>query len=607
MTGANAFASDTRNDHAEAGTGTFSSSATSSETPALASTSPTPSSTGSAHAARVCADHAANDGWVESSSARVVVAGAFDATALQMAVWHTAVVQAFGPRAMFLGEPSDAMYVLCYLDGSWGGLPGKGRTYRIRIAVGPDGKGDLIGSGPIAGQPVIDPATVPMPVTACHDFAADECGAVVKAVEALAGTPLVYITLGAYVPPCMRAHLCGGPFGGYDETQLVRTLDASDVQHAWACDWVAGEDTTCRAATSDEETFFLPVLHFRLKGTEHQSVVLASDDGSSLGFVVQDGKTLTLTSGTYTLATPGEPCNACYHIDPPFIGAPPPDWCRAGLMLQPSDELTVRIHVRPNGPCSIKLLAHGTVIDDRANPLLTQPPPGVGATAAPCGGALLVGALAEDPAHGLGIRDASGTMHSVVWPFGYAEKDTQPPSLLDASGANAAFVGDALQLTGTNDDQGHWLVCPGTPLSAPLIPTGSPQRPVDPSVAAISRSEPGTEALAALSACHVPDQYPLEEVTRMGFIPHASDARQYVRLTGREPELATDAPAWLVEFAGPIPQPMSGENWFDAVCAVVDGNGGFFATGDVVSMDGRIDHPLPVPSEPTYSLPTLAP
>lgn len=52
---------------------------------------------------------------------------------------------------------------------------------------------------------------------------------------------------------------------------------------------------------------------------------------------------------------------------------------------------------------------------------------------------------------------------------------------------------------------------------------------------------------------------------------------------------------------------MSGENWFDAVCAVVDGEAGFFATGDTVATDGEIAHPLPVPTEPIYSLPSLAP
>jgi hypothetical protein len=110
-----------------------------------------------------------------------------------------------------------------------------------------------------------------------------------------------------------------------------------------------------------------------------------------------------------------------------------------------------------------------------------------------------------------------------------------------------------------------------------------------------------------LALCHVTGLYGIESVARMALIPHASDAGMYVRLTGREPNLKTQDPAWLLLFGKPLAMPKEGATWENAVCAVIGGVAGFYAIGDVVTSDGVTSTPLPVDHEPTKALPTLAP
>lgn len=146
------------------------------------------------------------------------------------------------------------------------------------------------------------------------------------------------------------------------------------------------------------------------------------------------------------------------------------------------------------------------------------------------------------------------------------------------------------------------------------IPTTDPatmetepaDRPVDPSVRPVSRSHPGGGAEMAMSVCNVAT-LGVDAIAGMGLIERAADARDYAPLTGREPELESMEPAWMIQFRGEIPQFRAGEIWIDPVCIVIGDRGGFYATGPVRQRDGSISTPLPAPIPPSYALPPLAP
>jgi hypothetical protein len=104
----------------------------------------------------------------------------------------------------------------------------------------------------------------------------------------------------------------------------------------------------------------------------------------------------------------------------------------------------------------------------------------------------------------------------------------------------------------------------------------------------------------------VTDLYGVDAVSRMALIPHASDASRYERFTGLEPELHTQAAAWLVEFAGGVFMPIEGATWYDTVCVDIGGSAGFYGTGATL-FKGRLYAPPSVAAEPEFALPTLAP
>jgi hypothetical protein len=131
--------------------------------------------------------------------------------------------------------------------------------------------------------------------------------------------------------------------------------------------------------------------------------------------------------------------------------------------------------------------------------------------------------------------------------------------------------------------------------------------PIDTSIDAVSLSDPSPEAADALRICRVLD-FGADKVSGMGRIDKARDAVRYATFTGTEPEIRTDAPAWLVAFGGEIPMPMSGEIWIDPTCIVVGGDGGFYATGPVrILSSGVTVTPLPAGQEPDLALPPLLP
>jgi hypothetical protein len=107
--------------------------------------------------------------------------------------------------------------------------------------------------------------------------------------------------------------------------------------------------------------------------------------------------------------------------------------------------------------------------------------------------------------------------------------------------------------------------------------------PVDQSIEPVSLSNPSLDAAEALEICHVLDLHGVEKVSGMGRIEDAQ-AVLYAALTGKEPEIDTDAPAWLITFRGEVPMPTLHEMWIDPTCVVVNHDGGIYATGPVRKM-----------------------
>lgn len=147
---------------------------------------------------------------------------------------------------------------------------------------------------------------------------------------------------------------------------------------------------------------------------------------------------------------------------------------------------------------------------------------------------------------------------------------------------------------------------PGTqaPSVEPVAPV-SPERPVDATLAAVSRSNPGAAASEVLDLCYV-DAFGVDAIAGMAEVPRARDLPMYVNLVGVEPEIRTDAPAWVISFRGKVTLPR-GLGWaIDPTCVVIDGERTLFLTGPHGRGDNQVD-PLPVPNPPTLALPPLAP
>jgi hypothetical protein len=133
---------------------------------------------------------------------------------------------------------------------------------------------------------------------------------------------------------------------------------------------------------------------------------------------------------------------------------------------------------------------------------------------------------------------------------------------------------------------------------------------VDSRVEPISLANPPAAAATAFEICRVGDwvaRYGPEVISGAGRIDRARDAVRYVPLTGREPEIQTDDPAWIIQFRGEIRVDWS-LVFTDPVCIVVDGTGGFHGTGPVrvVGTDAVIT-PQPVAFLPDLALPPPLP
>jgi hypothetical protein len=87
--------------------------------------------------------------------------------------------------------------------------------------------------------------------------------------------------------------------------------------------------------------------------------------------------------------------------------------------------------------------------------------------------ALIEGDLVADPRWGIALRDSTGTIRKVTWPFGYSARPGDPPELLDARGQAVARVGDRVGIGGGEDAPDTWIACPGqVQRLVPIAPSG---------------------------------------------------------------------------------------------------------------------------------------
>lgn len=134
----------------------------------------------------------------------------------------------------------------------------------------------------------------------------------------------------------------------------------------------------------------------------------------------------------------------------------------------------------------------------------------------------------------------------------------------------------ATSLTASTSPRAPSSTAIGTPR-----PAQSSLPPIDTSIEPVSLSKPSAEAAEALRICQVLEYHGADKVGGMGRIPHARDAIHYAPLTGKEPEIDTDDPTWLITFRGELQMPMLQQVWIDPTCVVVGDAGGVFATGPI--------------------------
>jgi hypothetical protein len=173
------------------------------------------------------------------------------------------------------------------------------------------------------------------------------------------------------------------------------------------------------------------------------------------------------------------------------------------------------------------------------------------------------------------------------------------PAESDGLGAAASESASSLPSTASGADD-HSTAPTSTPAAS---------RPLDPAIAAVSRSHPGPDAQRAMDLCGVKG-YGIGTVGGMGLIPDARRLPDYVPLSGREPELAVDKPVWVVAFRGWIPMSTRSHSAIteveDPVCVVINGAAVMFLTGASRAGD-VITTPPPNSHEPIFALPPLAP
>jgi hypothetical protein len=143
-----------------------------------------------------------------------------------------------------------------------------------------------------------------------------------------------------------------------------------------------------------------------------------------------------------------------------------------------------------------------------------------------------------------------------------------------------------------------------------VVAGASPSKPrsVDTTIEAVSASHPSASAAEALESCGITGEYGVgtDKVAGMGHLERARDAPRYVNLTGKEPEIQVDKPAWVIQLQGEVVLPRGFGTALDPTCVVIDGVHYLFMTGPYTT-NGETTQPLQPERPPDLLLPPLAP
>lgn len=133
-----------------------------------------------------------------------------------------------------------------------------------------------------------------------------------------------------------------------------------------------------------------------------------------------------------------------------------------------------------------------------------------------------------------------------------------------------------------------------TAAATPIAPAADA---VDDEVTAVSVSSPVGLAVEGVPACGV-EKYQ-DQIVGIAVVAHASLLPHYVPLTGDEPEVKSEEPAFVVLYTGTIRLPLRGEASYadatGATCIYLEGHPMWFGTGPWLNSLGNKGDPLPAP------------
>jgi hypothetical protein len=134
--------------------------------------------------------------------------------------------------------------------------------------------------------------------------------------------------------------------------------------------------------------------------------------------------------------------------------------------------------------------------------------------------------------------------------------------------------------------------------------------PVAPGITGVSLSKLSPDAQAVFAACHLGDhdQIPIAKVRGVGVIASMKDILHYVPLTGREPQLASRGPVWIVTVHYDMFTPGGPDVMVDPTCIVTGDEAFWYATGGSRnSATGKVTPPESPANAPDRAVPSLAP
>lgn len=147
------------------------------------------------------------------------------------------------------------------------------------------------------------------------------------------------------------------------------------------------------------------------------------------------------------------------------------------------------------------------------------------------------------------------------------------------------------------------LVTASVAPSPAIARTGPISPPVDDGLEPVSLTHLSAGAKEALTLCVREGEIGL--VAGMAELASARDVPRYGWFFGKPPELQTDAPAWVVQFAGDVPGRYGTDH--DPTCVVINGVRTVFGTGGHTNLDGKRQARSDMARAPDLALPPLLP